>query len=481
MRVLWPVYKLHKEENQYPGIMVLSSLLKLYGFEVEVVNAQYEEVKSRLSAGERAVLAYSTPTSFFRHYLELNRQLKQDFPEVLSVFGGPHPTFFPEIVEEEGVDAICIGEGEYCLLELAQAWLKRNPLHSIPNLWVKADGRIYRNPLRPLLEDLNQLPLPDHNIFWKASGGTLTHAVVLTSRGCPHSCTYCYNHVYRQIYKSDSGKMVRRRSVAHVIAELREIKKQGREFIRFMDDLFILSADWIHEFSGRYREEIGLPFSCLARANYVTPEIVASLKKAGCYRMLIGVEAGSERVRNQILRRNMSEETVLRAAETIRSHRIKLVTASILAVPGGGIEDDLKTLELNIRCRPDFASAALLVPFPRTEIHDFARNGGWLTSEGDLSIESSFGFGFTSPLRFREASEKHQMENLQKFFPLTVKFPRLLPLVRRLIRLRPNLCFLLIYRASIAYGAYTQFVTPVAGLKMLFRRFIPGFRSGTSV
>jgi radical SAM superfamily enzyme YgiQ (UPF0313 family) len=469
MLVLWPIHNLKMEYSQYPGVMNISALLKQNGIKVEVISAEYETIIARLRTEEDVILAFSTPTPYYRFYLDLNRKLKQKFPSVLSVFGGPHPTFFPEMIEEEGIDVICVGEGEEPMLDLVQNVTKSRPIKDIKNLWVKENGHIYRNEIRPLVEDLDSLPLPDHNVFSRAMSSSITGAVVVTSRGCPHKCTYCYNHVYNDLCRG-KGKPFRRRSVDHVMQELLELKAAGCQYIRFMDDLFILSKEWIGEFAGKYREEISLPFTCLVRANFVTEEIVTVLKKAGCYRMMLGVEAGNDFVRNTILKRKMDKETILKAARLIKGAGMKLVTANILAIPGGSFEADWETLQLNIQCKADYASAALLHPFPKTEIYDFAKAEGMIFEEQIAQIESSFNFGLTSPLKFDDLREKRRMENLQKFFPLTVRLPWLAPLVRRLVELPQNKLYNAIYMASVNVGMHFCAVPPSVGRQVFWRK-----------
>lgn len=469
MRILWPVHNLEKEYNQYPGVMVISSLLRKHGFEVRVVPAAVEALTHTLADGEPTILAFSATTAYIRHYLEVNRTVKRDHPGVWSVFGGPHPTFFPEIIEEEGVDAVCIGEGEYPMLEMARGLAAGEPVGGIANWWVRENGSVRKNGVRPLIEDLDQLPLPDHEIFRRAMPTSLAQAIVITSRGCPYKCTYCYNHLYRQIYRG-KGKFIRRRGVDNVMEELRQLKTGGYRFIRFMDDLFILHPEWTREFAGKYREQIGLPFSCLVRANYVTEETVRLLREAGCHRMTMGLEAGNDRVRNEILKRNMSRQEILDAARTIIGGGIKLVTANILAIPGGSFEADWETLELNLECRPHFASVAVLQPYPRTDIHTYAAKLGMVDDEDLQAMESSFGFGLETPLKYEDPQEKRLQENLHKLFPLTVLLPWLAPLTRRLVRLPSNRLFNLVYKLSVSFGIHFRALPASTGLAILYRR-----------
>lgn len=469
--IVWPVYNLEREYSQYPGIMSIGALLKKHGFGSDVIPAELPSVAAHLRTHPRALLAYSTPTPYARHYLDLNRKIRESFPDALSVFGGPHATFFPEMIEERGVDGVCVGEGEYAMLDFVKRYAAGGSLKDIPNWWFREKGTIYRNDIRPLIQDLDELPVPDHSFFRKAMAPSVTQAVVITSRGCPGRCTYCFNHAYRKLY-AGKGQMLRRRSVGHVMAELLELKAMGYQYIRFMDDVFILSAEWIEEFSAVYREKIGLPFTCLARAEFVKPEVCRALKRAGCYRMLLGIEAGNDYVRQHIMKRPMTKETLICAAQTIREAGLKLTTANILGVPGGSFDADWETLELNLKCMPDYGSVSLLQAYPRTEIYDIAMSEGMLQEEHMASAAQSYGFGLTSGLRFKDAKEQRLIENLHKFFPWVVWFPWLKPLVRHLIRFPQNKVYEVIYFASTNIGMHFLSIPPRIGFHIFWRKLM---------
>ncbi len=479
MLVLWPVHRLEEEHNQYPGIMTLSAVLKDRGFRSEVIAANDELIRSRLHGEGCVVLAFSTTSALVKASVELNRRIKAHHPEVVSVFGGAHPTYFPDMVEEEGVDGVCVGEGEYAMLELVRALDEGRSPRNIENWWIKEDGVIHKNPLRALIEDLDQLPLPDREAFTLATSEPASHTIVMTGRGCPYGCTYCYNHLYQKLY-AGKGNLIRRRSVEHVLRELRLLKDEGYRFIRFMDDLFTLQPDWVREFSSRYAAEIGLPFTCLVRANYVDRAVIADLKRAGCHRIMMGVEAGSERLRLEVLKRRMSDEQILEAAQIIRDSGIKLVTANILALPGGTLADDWETVDLNIRARPDYSSASILNAFPGTEIHEIAQSMGLIQEDHLAAVVSEGGFGFTSALKIADPKEKRRIENLHKFFPLLIWFPWLKPVVRQLIKLPPNRFFLFIYMMCINLGTHLISIPSGIGgpllLKKIKRRFMPKSR-----
>ncbi len=469
MLILWPIRQLELEHSQYPGIMVISASLKERGFRSEVVAADLASVCARLKDEKDAIVGFSSTTAFASHYLELARRVKQRFPGVLTAFGGAHPTYFPEVIQEEGVDVVCVGEGEYAMTELVETRSRGDDHTSIRNLWVKQNGTIHKNPLRPLVEDLDTLPIPDHQVFMRAARKPPIHAIVMTGRGCPYSCTYCYNHAYHKLY-AGLGKVVRRRSVDHVMRELRLLKKEGCRFIRFMDDVFTVSPEWIHEFSQRYRAEIGLPFSCLVRANMVSDDMVKWLKEAGCHRIMMGIEAGNDRLRNEVFKRRMTREHILNAARMIRGAGVKLVTANILAVPGGSLAADWETVDLNLEARPNYGSASLLQALPGTEIHEIAEQLS-LLQEDNLEQLSTGGFGFSTALRHPDQAEAKQVENLHKFFPLLIWFPWLKPLVRLLIKLPPNRLYEAMYMASVNFGTHLIAIPPRVGLPMLVKKF----------
>jgi radical SAM superfamily enzyme YgiQ (UPF0313 family) len=469
LRVVWPIYNLKQDYSQYPGIMSIAALLSRHGFESEVVPAVDADVMTCLRSHPRAVLAYSTPTPYARHHLDLNLRIKKAFPHVMSVFGGPHATFFPEMIEEPGVNGVCIGEGEYAMLDFMRRYAEEGSLIDIPNWWFRDAGGVHRNEVRPLLQDLDELPLPDHAIFRKSMSPSVKQAVVMTSRGCPGQCTYCFNHAFRRLY-TGKGTMIRRRSVGHVMEELRQVKAMGYRVIRFLDDVFILSPEWIAEFAEAYRREIGLPFTCLGRAEFVKPEVCRMLKGAGCYRMLLGIEAGNDHVRQEIMKRSMTKETLIRAAQAIRDAGLKLTTANILGVPGSSFKADWETLELNLKCKPQYASVSLLQAYPRTEIYDIARAKGMLWDEHVAAAEESYGFGLASGLKFSDEAEKRKIENLHKFFPWAVWFPRLIPLIRLLIRLPPNKFYNMIYFASMNIGTNLLLLPPRVGIPILWRK-----------
>ncbi len=440
-RVIFPILDV---DTQYIGAMTISSLLKRHGWEVEAVEARHDRLADKLRDGRFTILAYSTPTVYVRHHLELNRRLKRDF-KVYSVFGGWHPTYYPQMIEAEGVDGVCLGEGEYAMLELAEKVSRGESPRDVRNWWIKEDGQVFRNPLRPLIENLDDLPHPDRDfLFAKASSYYNVIASIVTQRSCPFSCSYCVNNAYNRLYQNPGRK--RRRSVDNVIDELRQIKGKGTlEFVKFEDSIFITHPEWMREFAPKYAREIGLPFTCFVRAELATPEILKLLKEAGCASVSMGVECGDDELRRTLLNKNITSEQIVAAARLIREHGIGIRTHSILGLPGCSIADDFKTLELNVRCRPDYAAVGLLQPYPGTEIYEYAKSRGFIDADMNEYLRCLPTSYSDTVVRFSSPKERRMARNLVRLFPLAVGHPSLIPLVRQLVKLPPNPAYRWIY------------------------------------
>jgi radical SAM superfamily enzyme YgiQ (UPF0313 family) len=440
-------------DNEPHGIMHISALLKQEGHQTSLAVATEEDPVEAALRLKPDVVGYTVYTGTQNYYLDLNRRIKAQLPGVFSIFGGPHPTFFPEMIEHEGVDGICVGEGEYATLDLLNALQAGAEISGIPNWHFRLDGEIVRNPVRPLLtsKQLDELPFPDRDLLYNVHPASRRNKIrpFITGRGCPYSCTYCFNKAYRDLYRG-LGKAMRRRSVEDVIREIKAVRRRyPLEFITFMDDTFILNRQWLQEFAVRYRAEVGLPFWCQVRADLVTDEMMALFKDAGCVSVSFGLEAGNDRLRNAILKRDMNREQILEASRIFRRHGIAFMTNNMLGLPTGSLETDLETLELNVQCRPSYANVFLFQPYPKTELGEWACQEGWMTGSFD---DLSGSVSDDTILRFGSESEKRQIENLQKLFALAVEFPFLVPLVKLLIKLPRNKLFWLVYKIWKGYA-----------------------------
>jgi anaerobic magnesium-protoporphyrin IX monomethyl ester cyclase len=445
MRVLFILKQVDYEPQ---GILHLSSVLKQAGHEVRLCIVSQSDPLEAVEEFGPGIVGYSVTTGLQKYYLDLNSRIKEQF-EVFSIFGGPHPTFFPEMIEHEGVDGICIGEGEGAVLDLAQALDNGLLKPDLRNWWFRVNGEIVRNPVRPYIENLDALPYPDRELVYEQHRPTRNSKIkhFFSGRGCPYQCTYCFNHALFEIYQG-LGKGVRKRSVDVVLGEINDVRENyPLSFVVFLDDTFTIQREWMAEFSDKYREEVGLPFFCNVRANLVTEELVEQLRHAGCVSVGMGIEAGNDRIRNEVLKRNMTKEQIVGACEMLRESDINVMSTNMVGLPTGGLEDDLETLRLNVSCRPAFANAFIFQPYPRTQLGELARSEGLVEGTFDDISVSAWD---SSVLRF-PPDEKRQIENLQKLFAITVEWPWLLPLVRRMLRWPKNRLFWLVHKLWKGY------------------------------
>jgi anaerobic magnesium-protoporphyrin IX monomethyl ester cyclase len=426
------------------GLMYLSSLCRSRGHEARLFFSSDRDFIERLRSYHPQVLAYSVISGSHKPYLRINRAIK-DLVPAFSVFGGPHTTFFPETIHAAGVDAICVGEGEYAFLELVQRLEDRLDISDIPNLWVKSGGTIFRNPVRDLISDLDGLPFPDRELIY-GSDRYLQESKIkrfMSNRGCPFQCTYCFNRSYKEIYKGQ--KIIRWRSVESLIEEIAQCKAEyPLELVRFVDDIFILPpVQWLEEFAASYKRNIRLPFVCNLQVKLVQEHKIRLLKEAGCVAVYMAIEVGNDRMRNVLLERRMTKEEIVRAFDLVHKHGISIAAENILGLPGGSLETDLETLELNIRCRVDNPVSTLFQPYPKTRLGQYALEKGYYNGDLDFIEKSYFG---KSRVAFHSEREKRQVENLHRFFGFAVTHPSALPLVKGLIRLPPNRFFDLFHR-----------------------------------
>lgn len=402
-----------------PGIMYLSSSLKRGGHEVRVVDISNSNLDRCVLDYSPHFLAYSTWSGSDEEFLKINNHLKGILNNnVTSIFGGPHPTFFPDFINEEGVDIICRGEGEEAFVELADRVQKGDSYNDIKNLWVKQNSTVIKNDCRPLKDNLDEIPLPDRQPFDEIPGAMHYIEYVINTRGCPFNCSYCFNHQIKDVYGLKQIK-VRRRSVDNVISELIGIKKRNNtvQYIQFMEDIFPFEKDWVNEFKIKYLKEINLPFLIHCRANLVKEENIKLLKEAGCQVVNMAVESGTDHVRNDIFKRGMSREALLGAAQIIKKYDLFLQTTNIIGNPvEDSFTDACETIKLNIEMKTDFGIGSLLNPYYGTAIWDYCLQKGYINKD----VKFPLTYFLDTPLKLKD---KAKILRICELFPIMISFP----------------------------------------------------------
>lgn len=368
------------------GIGTISSVLKANGHVTFLFHVTDIITKDQLIEAINKItpdlIAFSSVTNQYQYVELYSDWIKQEF-KIPILCGGIHATLCPEeVLSHASIDMICIGEGEYALLELADRMDEGGDIGNIMNLWVKKN-EIIKNKLRPLVEDLDALPYPDRELFdshnmLKKNGGI---ADIMAGRGCPYNCTYCCNHTLKKLYHGN-GKYVRMRSVSNVLEEIGElVGNYDVKILNFNDDTFTLFPKWIKSFCDAYSREFDVPFLCNARADTVNRKMLLDLKNAGCEQIRIGIESGNELLRERVLNRKIKNEQIVDVFKLVHEIGIKTYAFNMVGLPFETPEMAEETIQLNEYISPDYTQVSIFYPYPGTELYDICKKNNLLLNE----------------------------------------------------------------------------------------------------
>lgn len=441
MRVLF----IFKSENFLApiGLCAVSAVARKAGHQTALCEMNAQDALQRIGEYNPDVVAYSSSTGEVKHYLNLNSRIKERFPRVFTIMGGPHPTFYPEVAGQGKLDAICTGEGDEAFPDVLEALSRGRPVTGIANIVTAHDTG--RTALRNLVQDLDSLPFPDVSLLYNNTrmGGYPLKSII-TSRGCPYDCSYCFNASWRRLY-AGKGKAVRRNSVDYVLDQIEYVRRNWPlSFVKFYDDIFTYSADpWLEEFSGKYKKRIGLPFFILTRADLLTEDMVRLLKAAGCHTISMSIEAGNQRVREELLGRNMSNEQIVKAHVLCARYGIHTFTNCIVGLPGTEISHDIESIDLSIKSKVTWIEFPIFHPYPQTKLGEQTIARGLYSGDYEHMHTS---YMYQSPLNCFTASQKNAQMNITVLGPVAIVFPWLRWFIVNIaIYLPHNIIYTLLY------------------------------------
>lgn len=380
------------------------------------------------------LLALSAVSYNYQEGLEYLKIAREDAAtkHIKTIAGGTHVNVIPdEVIAEECIDMICLGEGEEAIVELCEHMERRRGPEGVRNIWFKQNNEVRKNPLRPF-GNLDLLESPDFSIFsdshfYKPFVGKVYRVAHLElSRGCPFWCTYCVNRHYQEIFK-DLGHYHREKSTEKIINEIKLIKdRYNIQLIKFWDETFlVMKEEKLNIFLDSYKQQIGLPFMINTRAETVTEGRIRKLKEAGCVAISIGIESGNEFIRKKVMKRNMSREDILRAFHTINKIGIRTSSFNMVGLPLETREAVFDTIKLNRQAKPITCTINIFYPYHGTKLRDLCLDLGFIDEKikmVNLQAESVL----MMPWITRE-----EILALRKTFLLYVKLPYLLyPLIR---------------------------------------------------
>lgn len=317
------------------------------------------------------IVGITATTPSFESALATAQYIKKNIPKTLVVVGGSHVTALPEeTLRNACFDIGVIGEAETTFLEIVQAYEKNNlaDKETIKGIVYKKNDTIVRTQERPLIQDLDNLPFPARHLLphlstyqpTPASYRKLPVAIIVTTRGCPYSCSFCASR--------KTG--YRMRSAANVLAEIEEVvNKYGAREIKFFDDTFTLNRKRIMEICAGIKERnLDISWCCLTRVDCIDKELLQTMKSAGCWQVLFGIESGDD----AILKRMQKSSTVAKneAAITL-AHEVGLSVRAdyLFGIPEETKQQMEKTLQFAIKMNTDLAHFNKFTPYPRTEFY----------------------------------------------------------------------------------------------------------------
>ena len=348
MRVLFIYPNIDCPPGANHGLVSISGVLKANGHETRMVYAcdaiepvpTHEQIAEKVRAYDPGILAFSVMTQQYPWTVEVAKYLRQQFPKIPQVVGGVHITMIPdEVVQDRVFDYYCAGEGEYALLELVNRIEKGEDTSKTPNMRMWRDGKLVANPVLPF-PSLDELPPLDWGLFemdklLNAKKGWLS---ILTSRGCPYKCTYCFNKEIVDLYRAEGAakspkEFLRKFPIPRIMDEIAMLRRNHPQIstVIFDDDLFTLDKPYVLKFCEAYKaQHHDLPFVVNAHVQVFDDEMAAALRDAGCMIVKYGLESGCDRVRRQVLWRYMKNEQIRDSFEA--AHRQDLHTSAFVMI-----------------------------------------------------------------------------------------------------------------------------------------------------
>ena len=345
-------------------------------------NAIWQELHSVIVNYNPDVVGISIKTVKEPSALKIAEITKRISPDIKIVAGGPHPTVSPEeILALPFFDYVVKGEGEETMAQMVEALYKDSDLRDVPGISYRNKGKVYHNPLRPLIRNLEDLPKPDRKFLIDYNDYTPNQlGWLMTSRGCPYDCAYCSS-------KSIWSRKVRYRTLEDVLDEIHELRvEHGVTNLNFMDDSFTVNRKYLFNLCNAFIEKkLKMTWSCLTRADLMDADTIRKMKSAGCTKVDIGVESGSQKVQ-KIIKKGIDLDQVRKIAKLLRKNNMFWAGFFMMGFPGETKKDILKTLKFMKEIKPNWVCFSIFTPYPGTALFEKAKELNLIPKEFDFSL-----------------------------------------------------------------------------------------------
>lgn len=397
--------------NVFPlGLGYIAAILLQEGYRVDVwdINAcrfSKEEVEDKVRHADFDVVGIGGIITTYKYIKWLAGIFKKYHPEKKLIIGGSVGTSIPQIMlKRNPVDIICMGEGEETVKELMRTLEKKKDLSEVKDICYKDDaGKIYINPRRAVIENLDTLPLPAWELFpmdvylqnpvgapnrnkWidgSADKATPLSMNISATRGCPYQCIYCYHDFM--------GERYRNRSPQSVVGEIKILyERYNILYFHFIDDEFALRKDFVYEFCRlikSFNSEIGnkITWGCTGRVNLVTEDMVATMADAGCVLLGYGIESGSQKMLD-LIKKRVTVEQAKQAVRWTQQHMGWVSISLMIGYPGETRETIQETIDFCNELDLTPQTVFFLTPYPGTELYQMALKQGKIKDEEEYIL-----------------------------------------------------------------------------------------------
>lgn len=362
-------------KNPYPplGLAYIGAVLEkehnVRIFDLTLDHVPFDDNIRYITKFSPDIVGISCMSHNYHEALKVAKCLKSNIG-VPIVFGGPHPTIMPEeVLKNDSVDFVIMGEGEYTFLRLCQNYQSKD-FKGIDGLCFKSDNGkekdIIIQPKTKFIENLDDIPFPARHLL-KLDNYTLEDhhgnkmITIMSSRGCPYGCTYCYKGLF--------GRTYRQRSSQNIIDEIKCcIDEFGYTSFYFIDDLFTLNSKRVEEFANAIkREHIDIRWQCLARVDNATPQMFKQMKESGCYNIHFGIESGNQDVVDRV-KKGIKLDQVRNAVKCAKEANIETKGYFMLGMPGDTVSTMNDTLNFAKKLGLNDIMFGITTPFPGTEL-----------------------------------------------------------------------------------------------------------------
>lgn len=423
------------------GVHQLAACLKGKDVEYDVFIEELEkDFYGHIKAYRPDFVLYSLYIGEEDFMLNSFAKLKNIVPDMKTVVGGPFTLVFPEVVKNKAVDFLIRGDGEHSLPLFLRLYQDGHNVKEVPGMcFVDEDGGLFMNEKIQLTSDIAALPAPDRDMYYKyESLRRKDTKMFIASRGCPYSCTYCYNSGLKKFFNTPYWRLRSPEDVIHEIEYVRD--EYGLRWVHFQDGTFNANATWLKSFLIEYKKRVLPPFLCNCRVEKINEEVISLMKQAGCDRITFGIQSGNDEIRRKLAGRPMSNRQIEDAFELCHEYGIRVGADIIFGWPGESVNQAMDTIHLCRKIKADSYHSNVLICYPGLAITRKAVECGYLNRVPTLGEVEGL-----NPNKSLIGQENiRYLINMDKLFYYMIKLPGLERFFKMLLWLPPNRFFLML-------------------------------------